>query len=210
MSGNPVGYGSIVHVQEVLLFREKLISDFAQPLNNIPSLVFRYRPARKKTDAMFIQQTERTSLELGEDVESGRGANFFGTERGQIIRWKRYATEVFSDELLSGRLEGESGPADERARRKRDFQSIMRRGVTHKIPPHIAGEIDHLLRYFSRDFREHTVQQVTFNFCFGIAHFHQHEAVHEGDVLTHDALIKPGFVAVAVGVGRHDEAEHGA
>ena len=86
----------------------------------------------------------------------------------------------------------------------------MCRGVAHKIPPHIVGKIDHLLRYFSRNFREHTVQQVTFNFCFGIAHFHQHEAVHEGDVLTHDSLIKPGFVAVAIGVGRHDEAEHGA
>ena len=56
---------------------------------------------------MFIQQTERTSLELGEDVESGRVADFFRAERGQIIRWKFYATEVFSGELLSGRPEGD-------------------------------------------------------------------------------------------------------
>ena len=56
---------------------------------------------------MFIQQTERTSLELGKDVESGRVANFFGTERGQIVRRKLYTTKVFSGELLSGRPEGD-------------------------------------------------------------------------------------------------------
>ena len=56
---------------------------------------------------MLIQQTERTSLELGKDVESGRVTDFFRAEKGQIVRRKLYSTEVFSGELLSGRPEGD-------------------------------------------------------------------------------------------------------
>ena len=81
--------------------------------------------------------------------------------------------------------------------------------VTHKVLPYVVGEIDHPREDIDRNLRELLLKQIHLYFSLRIAKFHHDEPVHKRDVLSHDTLVKSGFVARAVGVGCDYETEHG-